>query len=320
MIPTQKDISLALLLELVRLGGPIRHEQTYTRVETHFPYLTSDDKAAMLQDGRTPVWTNKIEWARNYLREQGTLAPTDPGVWQANAQANVVLRGWLLERSLSDPDSFITSRQTLPDALGAGWARESRRRQRTVSRARSRAAVAPPALEQPTPVAPTAPTTLAQLLQLEEESMRGQLMERLQDIPWDAFERLVGRLLASLGFSDVRVVGRPGDEGVDLIANFGNDLLQASVAVQVKRRRDNIAAPDVSYLRDRWSSRAGKLLFITTSDYRPGARDVAEDPSHKTVKLICGSELVEVMLKHGVGVKATSVVPLTIDQDFFESV
>ena len=146
------------------------------------------------------------------------------------------------------------------------------------------------------------------------------MMERLQNIPWDAFERLVGRLLASLGFSDVKVVGRPGDEGVDLMASFGNDLLHASVAVQVKRRRDNIAAPDVSYLRDRWSSRADKLLFITTSDYRPGARDVAEDPSHKEVKLICGSELVEVMLKHGIGVRPASMAPLTIDEAFFETV
>ena len=178
----------------------------------------------------------------------------------------------------------------------------------------------PPAPEVLAPLAASPSITLTQLLQREEETVRAQLMERLQNIPWDAFERLIGRLLDSLGFSDVRVVGRPGDEGVDLVASFGNDLLQASVAVQVKRRRDNIAAPDVSYLRDRWSSRADKLLFITTSDYRPGARDVAEDPSHKEVKLICGSELVEVMLKHGVGVKATSVAPLTIDQEFLESV
>ena len=178
----------------------------------------------------------------------------------------------------------------------------------------------PPAPEQPTPSAATPSITLTQLLQREEENIRTQLMERLQNIPWEAFERLVGRLLAHLGFSDVKVVGRPGDEGVDLMANFGNDLLQATVAVQVKRRRDNIAAPDVSYLRDRWSSRADKLLFISTSDYRPGARDVAEDPSHKEVKLISGTELVEVILKHGLGVTRGSVAPITVDEAFFQSV
>jgi restriction endonuclease Mrr len=289
-------------------------------VEAHFPYLTSEDKAVVLQDGRTPVWTNKIEWARNYLREQSALARTEAGVWQANADAIGILRGWLLERGVGDPDSFIISSRTLPHVLGAGWARESRRRQRVVSRARRGTTVVQPEPERPAPAPPAPPFTLLQLLRREEENARKELMQRLQDMPWEAFERLVGRLLDCLGFSDVKVVGRPGDEGVDLVANFGNDLLQATVAVQVKRRRDNIAAPDVSYLRDRWSSRADKLLFITTSDYRPGARDVAEDPSHKEVKLICGSELVEVMVKHGLGVTRGSIAPITIDEAFFQSV
>jgi len=320
VIPTQGDISLALVLELVRLGRPIRRKQAVASVEAHFPNLTPEDKAILLQNGSTPLWTNKVEFARNYLRLQGALARTDAGVWEASAEAIGILRGWLAERGVADADSFIRSSRLLPDVLGAGWARESGRRQRAVSRRRGGTTVVSPAAEQPAPSAPTPSITLTELLRREEESVRAQLMERLQNIPWDAFERLVGRLLDHLGFSDVKVVGRPGDEGVDLMANFGNDLLQATVAVQVKRRRDNIAAPDVSYLRDRWSSRADKLLFITTSDYRPGARDVAEDPSHKEVKLISGTELVEVMLKHGLGVARGSIAPITIDDAFFESV
>ena len=320
MIPTQRDIALALLLELVRFGRPVQRKQAVASVGAHFPYLTAEDKAILLQNGSTPLWTNKVEFARNDLRRQGALAGTDPGVWQANADAIGLLREWLLERGVAEPESFISSTRVLPDMLGPGWAHESRRRQRTVSRPRGPTTALPPAPEQAAPSAPTPSITLTELLRREEENVRAQLMERLQNIPWDAFERLIGRLLGHLGFSDVKVVGKPGDEGVDLMASFGNDLLQATVAVQVKRRRDNIAAPDVSYLRDRWSSRADKLLFITTSDYRPGARDVAEDPSHKEVKLISGSELVEVMLKHGLGVTRGSIAPITIDEAFFQSV
>lgn len=320
-LPVDEDVALALLLELARLAQPVRPLEIYDRVSTHFPELTEEDRRLLRRDGRRRVWPNKVQFARDILRKRGALALADYGVWQTNDQATGLLRDRLLERGVDEPESFISSTRLLPDMLGAGWARESRRRQRTVPGAsRGGTTVVPPPPEPPTPSAPTPSITLTQLLQREEESVRAQLIERLQNIPWDAFERLIGRLLGHLGFSDVKVVGKPGDEGVDLMASFGNDLLQATVAVQVKRRRDNIAAPDVSYLRDRWSSRADKLLFITTSDYRPGARDVAEDPSHKEVKLISGTELVEVMLKHGLGVTRGSIAPITIDDAFFQSV
>ena len=319
-LPAYHHVDLALLLELVRLGRPVRPVETYDRVAAHFPALTDEDKTRLRKDGRTRVWVNMVQWARDNLRKKGALASTDRGVWQTNAQATDLLREWLLERGVAEPESLISSTRVLPDMLGPGWAHEFRRRQRTVSRPRGPTTALPPAPEQAAPSTPTPSITLTELLRREEENVRAQLMERLQNIPWDAFERLMGRLLGHLGFSDVKVVGRPGDEGVDLTGNLGNDLLQATVAVQVKRRRDNIAAPDVSYLRDRWSSRADKLLFITTSDYRPAARDVAEDPSHKEVKLISGSELVEVMLKHGLGVARGSIAPITIDEAFFQSV
>lgn len=48
--------------------------------------------------------------------------------------------------------------------------------------------------------------------------------ERLLSGPWQAFERDVARLLLHLGFADVRVVGRSGDRGGDVLGVKGSEL------------------------------------------------------------------------------------------------
>lgn len=42
--------------------------------------------------------------------------------------------------------------------------------------------------------------------------------------PWQAFERDVARLLLANGFDDVRLVGRPGDRGADILASYHGQL------------------------------------------------------------------------------------------------
>ncbi|MGH6805072.1 MAG: restriction endonuclease, partial [Methyloceanibacter sp.] len=80
------------------------------------------------------------------------------------------------------------------------------------------------------------------------------------------------------------VVGRSGDEGVDILADLYSPLITAKVAVQVKRHTANIGPRDISYLRDRWSRRADRLLFVTTADFTLGAKEVAADEHDKQVE------------------------------------
>jgi restriction system protein len=134
------------------------------------------------------------------------------------------------------------------------------------------------------------------------------------------FEQIVARLLDALGFRDTQVVGRSGDEGVDLITYLNSPLITAKVAVQVKRHTGNVGPKDVSYLRDRWAHRADRLLFITTSDYTAGAREVATEARDKAVELINGGELVDVMIEHSLGVRTRPLVTYDLDEEFFSGV
>jgi restriction system protein len=135
-------------------------------------------------------------------------------------------------------------------------------------------------------------------------------------MPGYEFEQIVARVLDAVGLQDSQVVGRSGDEGVDIISYLRSPFVSAKVAVQVKRHTANVGPKDVSYLRDRWSRRADRLLFVTTADYTIGAREVAEDPE-KPVSLINGTQLVQIMIDHDLGVRRRPVVEFELDDDFF---
>ena len=90
--PRYADVDLALLLELERLGRPVRPHETYDRVTAHFPKLTEADKTVLRKDGRTRVWTNMIHWARDHLRVQNVLAASGPGEWGSTVRVVHCLR------------------------------------------------------------------------------------------------------------------------------------------------------------------------------------------------------------------------------------
>jgi restriction system protein len=131
------------------------------------------------------------------------------------------------------------------------------------------------------------------------------------------FENFVGRVLDALGFRDTVVVGRPGDGGVDVKCSLRNALVEASVAVQVKRQQGNVGPKEISYLRDRWSRKVDKLLFVTTSDHTAGAREVAEDDGLKPVILVTGHELASLMIRERIGISSQVVERFVIDDEFF---
>jgi hypothetical protein len=84
---------------------------------------------------------------------------------------------------------------------------------------------------------------------LDRVRAKHELLARLNAVEPYEFEQLVGRVLDSIGFKDTQVVGKSGDEGVDIITYLHSPLITAKVAVQVKRRSGNVGPKDISYLR-----------------------------------------------------------------------
>ncbi len=130
-IPSTPIIELPLLLELERHGGRVQKRfdfpAFYESTAKHFPELTSDDRKLLLQDGRTCVFDNAVDWARNSLRGKGELNGGLSGVLEITLEGRHRLQAGLTKLGLAAPDDFIRSARSITEAAGARWQPKARR-------------------------------------------------------------------------------------------------------------------------------------------------------------------------------------------------
>jgi hypothetical protein len=106
------------------------------------------------------------------------------------------------------------------------------------------------------------------------------------------FEHFCRVLLEAMGYEQVRVQGKTGDEGVDLTMHHGGVL----VIAQCKRYTGNVGAPA---LRDFYGTLmhtgAAHGFFITTSGFTQAAQDWA---AGKPIQLVGGGQLVTAVRRY----------------------
>lgn len=140
-----------------------------------------------------------------------------------------------------------------------------------------------------------------------------------------SFEHLCSRLLSRMGYGEIdRETGHSGDQGFDGILNQDKLGLE-KVYVQAKRYdTTQVGEPEIrtfSGSLDRLGALKG--VFITTSSFLPAAKQAAIDISrgNKTIRLIDGQELAQLMIQHGVGVVTESTYEVKkIDANYFAEV
>ena len=59
-------------------------------------------------------------------------------------------------------------------------------------------------------------------------------------------------------------------------------------------------------------------IFITTSSFTPGAKEIAEQPGVK-ILLVDGQKLVDSMIEKGLGIKTIPITTSEIDEEFFQN-
>lgn len=148
---------------------------------------------------------------------------------------------------------------------------------------------------------------------------RRTLHRLLLAMPADRFEELIGVLLIALGFDEttVKVTSYSGDGGVDVrgVLNAGG-VTSINAAVQVKRWKRNVQAEIVRNVRGSLTTHEQGII-ITTSDFSAGARAEAEAIGKVPISLINGLALVELVIRHGIGVKAEPHTVLTLDEEWW---
>jgi len=146
------------------------------------------------------------------------------------------------------------------------------------------------------------------------------LRERLECLDPYRFEELIKDLLEAMDYENVQVTKQSGDKGVDVIANFQFGITEIKEVVQVKRHKTNITRPVLDQLRGALPLHGAlRGTIITIGGFAKGCKDVALFPGAAPITLIDGDKLIELLIKHGVGIKQKKLSLLEVDDSYFES-
>jgi len=185
---------------------------------------------------------------------------------------------------------------------------------RITDKGRERLGVIPPP---PPPPRPLTLPTISMLLDRERQQIRAQLHELLMNLPPQQFEAFAGKLIESVGFTDVEVTKYVGDGGIDGYGNLEMGVVNIKAAFQVKRWRNNVPPAEINQFRGAIQGEFEQGIFITTSDFSDEAKKVSSKRGAVPIVLINGDRIVNIMLEKGLGVRQEPLTTTRIDEEFF---
>ncbi len=151
------------------------------------------------------------------------------------------------------------------------------------------------------------PAEVAGLVEEKNREVREALLDRARSASPEDFERLVSELLAAMGFEDVDVTSPSGDGGIDVRGTLVvGDTVRIRMAVQAKRWKANVQAPEVQRVRGSLGAHEQGLI-VTTSDFSRGARDEATRPDAAPVALMNGEQFAALLARHQIGAPHTAI-------------
>ena len=149
---------------------------------------------------------------------------------------------------------------------------------------------------------------------------KGLLLQRLLEMPPDAFERLTQRLLREAGFRDVEVLGKTGDGGIDGVGVYRLSLVSFPIYFQCKRYKGSVSAGAVRDFRGAMAGRGEKGLLVTTGTFTRSAREESSRDGAPPVELIDGDDLCDLLREYELGVRTQvrQVENVELTPDFFK--
>ena len=212
--------------------------------------ITEQELEEATSNGQSRI-RNQIQWARFYLFKAGLIDNSQRGTWRLTNEG--------LEKKLSNEDVYILFKGV----------------QERVKK----------------PIASTNTPKKRELkfeiTTTEDEEHSLGLINIIQALPPNGFEKLCKRLLIEIGINDITITGGSGDQGIDGkgIVKL-NDVVSLNIVFQCKRYKETVSP---HHVRD----------FVTP------------------IELIDGDRLVELFEKHQLGLKPVTVYE--IDHEFFKS-
>jgi restriction system protein len=268
--------------------------------------VTEQERQVPLPSGRTTRYANRVAWAVTHMVQALLLERPARGVTQILPRGREVLAKYPDRVDMSVLAQF-------PEYVAF------RSRSRPPLKDRDSGSTG----EEPTrEVSPS--EAITEVVDEAHAAVAGDLLARILLRPPQFLERLVLKLLVSMGYGGLEAVtehlGGPGDQGLDGLIR--QDLLGLDVVyVQAKRYAPDrkVGRPDIQgFAGALQGAQASRGIFITTSSFSADARSYADRINARLV-LIDGPELARLMVEHNCGVRVEETfVPKQVDEDFFD--
>ena len=291
-VPKYSDLLNPTLAALHALGGSASIREIVNQVIEDMGLSAAIIQVPYSGKANRTALEDELGWARTYLRKYGLIDSSERGVWSLTDTGR--------ETQRVDSKEVVNSyRQYLE---------QKRSRKQAETRKVALVEEIEPSAEDPAD---------------ETASWREDLLDTLQNIPPDAFERLCQRLLRESGFIEVEVTGRPGDGGIDghgIIRLAG--LISFPVLFQCKRYSGSVGASVVRDFRGAMMGRAEKGVILTTGGFTKEAQREATRDGVPLIDLIDGELLIDKIkeLELGVSVRKKMVEVVEVDKDWFASI
>ena len=253
----------------------------------------------------------RFAWGRSALKRMGLAANSERGIWSVTEQGRVSSEQEVEELyALMQRDIAEKRRQRRQRAAEAdqGLGREAELDDSET-----------PIAERPDFESEEPPT----LDDLDEVSLswKDALLERMVRLSPEAFERLSRRVLLEAGFSNVKVIGGAGDQGIDGTAVYHMNLLSFPVYFQCKRYARSVGPDAVRDLRGTLHGREARGVLLTTGWFTRDAQLEATRDGPATIELIDGERLCDLLKQYEIGVltKTRIIEDVHIDLGYFAS-
>jgi Mrr N-terminal domain/Restriction endonuclease len=104
-LPSQTEIQLPLLQEIIAAGGEVKPADLYPRMRRRFPQITDADVEAKLSSTGGSLWNNRIQWARQHLVIKGEVYRQPRGLWRISPDGIARVDGRRKETSDGEPSA-----------------------------------------------------------------------------------------------------------------------------------------------------------------------------------------------------------------------
>ena len=281
-VPQYHELLVPTMDAVRALGGSASINEITSQVIETLDLPTQVTQIPHGRDGRTEL-EYRLAWARTYLKKVDLLENSDRGVWSLT--------------SLGRNSKNIDPNKVVKDV------RQQSREEKEQS------------------ASPAVNGEIPNESETDSTSWREDLLDVLQSMAPDAFERLCQRILRESGFIEVQVTGNSSDGGIDgygMIRLAG--LISFPVYFQCKRYSNSVSAKVVRDFRGAMVGRADKGIILTTATFTRDAQKEASRDGAPPIDLIDGELLMDLLKELKLGVSTREVEVIDVNAGFFKEI